>query len=60
MTLAASLNRIAVLQYLYAKGADLDRLDKSDNTPLMWAVRNWQFDAIKLLEFLGCDIGTQD
>lgn len=58
--LAASLNRVGILEYLLLRGADLNVQDANGNTPLMLAVLNWQYDSIKYLVERGANIGAKD
>lgn len=60
MSLAARLNRTAILEYLILRGADINIQDPSGNTPLMHAITNWQFEAIKLLAENGARIDIKD
>jgi len=58
--LAASLNRVAILEYLLLRGGDINGQDCYGNTPLMHAVINWQYDTIKFLVDRGANITLKD
>lgn len=61
LSLSAILNRPAIIQYLYLRGADPNHLDKTGNTPLMQAVKNWNFESIRMLvEYCYSDILSTD
>lgn len=56
LSLATSLNKTAMVEYLLMRGADIDATDYQGRTPLIQAVSSWQIEAIKLLVSLGADI----
>lgn len=56
LTLASSLNKTALIEYLILRGGDIDKLDLQGRTPLIEAVNNWQIESIKLLVEKGADI----
>lgn len=58
--LAASLNRVGIIEYLLLRGGNIDAKDPNGNTPLMHAVVNWQFDSIKFLVERGANINITD
>ncbi len=58
--LAAALNRVGILEYLILRGVDINTQDKNGNTPLMHAVMNWQYDAMRLLIENGADLNIKD
>jgi hypothetical protein len=58
--IAAALNRVGILEYLILRGADINTKDKTGNTPLMHAVINWQYDAIRMLVENGADLSIKD
>ena len=60
MGLAAALNRVGIMEYFLLRGADINAKDMHGNTPLMHAVTNWQFDAIKYLVEQGADLNAKD
>ena len=60
LTLAAALNRVGIIEYLFFRGANLDVQDEHGNTPLMIAVINWQYDTIKFLVEHGANIDKKD
>ncbi|EGR28169.1 hypothetical protein IMG5_181740 [Ichthyophthirius multifiliis] len=49
LTLAATLDKTAILQYLHLRGGNVDGFDLTGNTPLMHAVKSWNFESIKIL-----------
>lgn len=49
MNLAAVLNRVQIIKYLILRGGLLEFRDNEGNTPLLNAVKNWQFESIKTL-----------
>ena len=49
VSLAAVLNRVQILKYLILRGGLLEYRDNDGNTPLLNAVKNWQFESIKTL-----------
>jgi hypothetical protein len=49
VSLAAVLNRSQILRYLVLRGGLLEFRDNDGNTPLLNAVKNWQFESIKTL-----------
>ena len=60
MGLAAALNRVGMLEYFLLRGGDINTQDNNGNTPLMHAVINWQYDAIKFLVENGADLNMRD
>ncbi|KAL4493155.1 hypothetical protein ABPG72_003240 [Tetrahymena utriculariae] len=61
LSLAAILNRTAIIQYLFLRGADVNKFDRTGNTPLMQAVKNWNFESIKILvESCYSDLNAKD
>ena len=49
MNLAAVLNRVQIIKYLILRGGLLEFRDNEGNTPLLNAVKNWQFESIRTL-----------
>ena len=60
VNLASMLHRPHILKYLLLRGGSLEGRDKEGNTPLMNAVRNWQFENLKILVEGGSDIEAVD
>lgn len=58
--LSSILDRSLILKYLILRGGNLEFRDKEGNTPLMSAVKNWQFEGIKILVENGADLGALD
>jgi len=58
--LASSLNRVGIIEYLLLRGADINAKDSQGNTPLMHAVVNFQYDAIRFLLDNGADLHAKD
>jgi len=58
--LAASLNRVGIVEYLLLRGGNINSQDVHGNTPLMHAVINWQYDTIKFLVDRGANINLKD
>lgn len=57
VNLAAVLNRSQILRYIVLRGGLLEFRDNDGNTPLLNAVKNWQFESIKTL--VECGARTQ-
>jgi ankyrin repeat protein len=49
------------VEYLCLRGADINKKDMMENTPLMHSVKNWNIEVIKLiLEKLNGDLTIRD
>jgi ankyrin repeat protein len=60
VNLASVLNRGPILKYLIMRGGLLEHRDQDGNTPLLNAVKNWQFESIKILIEHGAKINAVD
>ena len=58
--LASVLNRGQILKYLIMRGGLLEDRDRDGNTPLLNAVKNWQFESIKILVEHGASVKVVD
>jgi len=60
VNLAAVLNRSHILKYLILRGGLLEFRDNDGNTPLLNAIKNWQFESIKTLVEFGAKTSVVD
>jgi len=60
VNLASMLNRPSILNYLILRGGTLEGRDKEGNTPIMNAVKNWQFQNVKILVNSGASLEYSD
>lgn len=60
VNLASVLNRGQILKYLLLRGGLLEDRDQDGNTPLLNAVKNWQFESIKILVENGAKLNAVD
>ena len=50
------LNSKAITEYLVSQGADINKVNKHGDTPLLIAVKNFKVDLVKCLVDLGADV----